>query len=994
MSDDSGLDIAVVGMAGRFPGAADVDEFWRAVLRGEPTVSRFAPDELSAAGVPAEEHGHPDYVPVFGDLADADRFDAGLFGYTPRDARLIDPQQRVFLECAWAALESAGHLTDVEEQFVGIYAATAMSTYLLKNLSNAGPSVGSDYEIALANEKDAIATRTAYHLGLRGPAVAVQTACSSSLVAVHLAGQALLAGECDTALAGAAHVRLPIGAGYRYETGGIMARDGVCRPFDAAATGTVGGSGVAVVVLRRLADAVADGDTIHAVIKGSAVNNDGWTKVGYTAPSVVGQVDVIRTAHQAAEVTPETVGYIETHGTGTALGDQVEFAALREVFGQAGRCALGSVKAVTGHLDVAAGVTGLIKACLAVRHGVVPPSPYFTAPHPDLPMAGDPFFVNAEQAPWPVAAAPRRAGVSSFGIGGTNAHVVVEQAPVVAAAEHRPGEHVLVLSARTGQALARARERLRDHLVADGPALADVAYTLRRTRRRFDHRLAVVARDRAEAARALADESTVDMAVGEVTDGSVAFLLPGQGAQHAGMGEELYRTEPVFREQVDACADMLTPHLGLDLRAVLYRDSDDDLLRQTRITQPALFTVEYALARLWAHRGIRPAALVGHSIGEYVAACLAGVFSLPDALAIVAARGELMQSTQPGAMLSVSLPHEELAARLPRGVELAAVNAPRLCAVAGPRDAIAAVASELRGNGIACRELRTSHAFHSASMEPITAAFADHVARFDLRAPTIPLLSNVTGDWVSEQDVRDPKYWARQLREPVRFDDCARRLLAGHLALLEVGPGATLTTLVRQHPGADARSTASLPGPKDRQTDRVAMAAALGRLWLAGVDVDWDRAAPSEGCRRVPLPTYPFQRERHWVEPGGTTEPAPAAEEPSRPALSVLETIRQIWVELLGIPDVGPDQDFFALGGHSLLGTKVVARIRETLHVDLSGGALFETPTINGLVATVERLRAEQAESDRMAELLAEIRSMSPTQVRAQLADNHGEDQS
>ncbi|MEV0457297.1 type I polyketide synthase [Catellatospora methionotrophica] len=990
MSDDSGLDLAVVGLAGRFPGSGDVTGLWRDVLAGKPVSTRFTAEEL-AGSVSEAERTRPDYVPVFGVLDGADRFDAGFFGYSPRDARLIDPQQRLFLECAWQALESAGHVADVDELSVGVYAATALSGYLLHHLLPAGERAGSEYEMSVANDKDAVATRVAYHLGLRGPAVAVQTACSSSLVAVHLAGQALLAGECDVALAGAAYLRLPLAAGYRYEPGGIMSRDGVCRPFDTAATGTVGGSGVAVVALRRLADALADGDTIHAVIKGSAVNNDGRAKVGYTAPSVDGQADVIRTALRAADVDPATIGYLEAHGTGTALGDQVELAALQEVFGT-GRRALGSVKAVTGHLDVAAGVTGLIKACLAVRDGVVPPSPYFTQPHPAL--AGGSLYVNTAPESWPVTGAPRRAGVSSFGIGGTNAHIIVEQPPAVEVTPSAAAEHVLVLSARTPQALDDARDRLREHLSGTDADLGDVAYTLRETRRRFEHRLAVACRTVEQAVAALAAPATLDTATGDLTDGTVAFLFPGQGAQYAGMAEQLYRTEPEFARHLDECADLLTPLIGVDLRHVLYRDRDDALLRQTRITQPALFTVEYALARLWTHRGVRPAAAVGHSIGEYVAACLAGVFALPDALAIVAERGRLMQSMPPGAMLSVPLPAARLAERLPLGVELAAANAPTLSVVSGPAAQVEAFAAALAAEGVTTRPLHTSHAFHSAMMEPVLAEFAEHVARFPAHPPRLPVLSNVTGEWLSDHDAADPKYWARQLREPVRFDDCVRRLLAGPYLLLEVGPGTALTTLARQHPEAEQRSTPSLPGPKNAGDDRIAMAAAVGRMWLAGVDAD---LGDPTGRRRVPLPTYPFARERHWVEAGGTVaaETAPAVVT-AGPRGTPLEVVHQIWADLLGIAQIGPDQDFFSLGGHSLLGTKIVARIREAFGVDLPTSALFETPTIAGLAATVTGLLAErpQQPTDDLADLLAEIAAMSPEQVAHELNQTQRKDPS
>jgi acyl transferase domain-containing protein len=967
-----GLDIAVVGMAGRFPGADTVEELWRNVVLGAPVISTFSGTELGAAGVPPEEHSHPDYVPAYGALDDVAGFDAEFFGYSPRDARIVDPQQRLFLECAWQALERSGHLDD---DLVGVYAATSASTYLLRNLLAGAPA--SEYELMLANDKDSVATRVAYHLDLRGPAVCVQTACSSSLVAVHQAAQALLAGECDVALAGAAHVRVPVRSGYRYEQGGIMSRDGRCRPFAADASGTVGGDGVAAVVLRRLSDAVRDRDTIYAVIKGSAINNDGRAKVGYTAPSVDGQVAVIRMAQRAAGVDPATVGYVETHGTGTALGDQIEFRALTTVFPRTGSRALGAVKSVVGHLDVAAGITGLIKACLAVHHGVLPPSPYLTEPHPDLGMATSGFVAHPRPAPW--ADAPRRAGVSSFGIGGTNAHVVLEQAPVAAAAESRRDEHLLLVSARTRAALSDACRRLRDHLATSDVPLADVAYTTQTTRRRFSHRLAVVCGDRDEAVAALS--STKDALANDSAGRSVAFLFPGQGSQYPGMGADLYRTDPVYREEVDRCADLLRPHLELDLRAVL---SSADQLRQTWLTQPALFTVEYALARSWLHRGIAPAAMAGHSIGEYVAACLAGVFDLPDALAIVAARGRLMQSMPPGAMLSVALPAQALREWLPEGVDLAASNAPGLSVAAGPAQDVDALAESLRAEGVKCKPLHTSHAFHSAMMSPVVDEFAAHVARFPAQPPSLPVLSNVTGDWLTDADAVDPAYWARQLREPVRFDEGARRLLAGRHVPLEVGPGRTLTALVHQQPLAAGLSAAvSLGGPRD---PRATTTEALGQLWLGGVDIDWRREWTDERRRLVALPPYPFQHERHWVDAPGT-EPAPArAPLEPEPDLSVAETIQQIWSELLGIPDVRPDQDFFSLGGHSLLGTKVVARIREALDVDLPASALFQTPTIAGLAATVAQLRADTTELDLPPGLLAEITAMSPDELRAQLA--------
>ncbi|WP_328653626.1 acyltransferase domain-containing protein [Micromonospora sp. NBC_00330] len=1015
---ETGLEIAIVGMGGRFPGAADVDELWRRVLAGTETITRFTDAELAAAGVTEGERRHPDHVPAHGAVPDVDRFDAAFFGYSPRDARLLDPQQRLFLECAWAALERSGHLTGDPGRLVGVYAAAAASGYLLHHLfRNPRLDSVSEYELMLANDKDSLPTRVAYHLDLRGPAVAVQTACSSSLVAVHLAAQALLARECDVALAGGVHLLLPAGTGYRHEVGGIMSRDGHCRPFDVRASGTVGGDGVAVVVLRRLADARRDGDTVYAVIRGSAINNDGRVKVGFTAPGVDGQVAVIRAAQEMAEVDPASIGYVEAHGTGTELGDQIELRALTEAFRGAadGRCALGSVKSILGHLDVAAGVTGLIKAALALHHSVVPPSPYCTEPHPEL--TGGPFRVPTAALPWPDLDTPPRAAVSSFGIGGTNAHVVLQ-----AAEPAQPGPpadsdapQLLVLSARDADALDRARAQLAAHL-AEHPdlPLADVAFTVRGSRPELGHRLVTVAATATVAAAQLADRDSALVRVG-VASGApagVALLFPGQGAQYAGMGRTLYRTEPVYRAAFDDCADLLRPHLDVDLRTLLCPPGDPvpaaPELDETRLTQPALFAVEYALAELLHHHGVRPAALAGHSLGEYVAACRAGVFTLPDALATVAVRGRLMQAQQPGSMLSVHLPADEVAPLLPGGVEVAAANAPRLTTVSGPTAAVAALAVELREQGVACREVRTSHAFHSAMMEPALAGFAAHLREVPLRPPTVPVVSNVTGGWLADDDATDPGYWVRQLRRPVNFTAGVDLLLRQRFALLEVGPGRTLATLARQHEAArGVPVSTTLPADRTPEGEDATVALAVGRLWLAGVPVRWPDGR-ADGRRRVPVPTYPFARQRHWVErfqpqrsgpldPGDVApEPTPTspATSPPAPADEPYEVVRRIWMDLLGVDEIGPHDDFFELGGHSLLGTRVVARLRDALGVDLPPAAIFESPTPATLARTVAALARPTADvppsvvpptDGDLADLLAEIRALSPESLAREL---------
>jgi phthiocerol/phenolphthiocerol synthesis type-I polyketide synthase E len=1008
------LDVAIVGMAGRFPGAPDVDAFWRNIVAGQETVSFFDRAELAAAGVPAAERDHPDYVPAYGILTDAELFDARFFGYAARDASVLDPQQRLFLQTAWQALESSGHLVPAAGELVGVYSGTSFSTYLLHNLAG-NPAVAgvSEYELLMANDKDSLAARVAYHLDLRGPAVTVQTACSSSLVAVHLAGQALLSRECDVAIAGGAHIRLPMRSGYRYESGGIMSRDGHCRAFAASATGTVGGNGVAAVVLRRLADARRDGDTVYAVIKGSAINNDGGLKVGFPAPGVDGQVAVILAAQQVAAVEPDTIGYVEAHGTGTGLGDQIEFQALVQAFREGtdriGYCGLGSVKTLIGHLDAAAGVAGLIKAALAVRAGVLPPSPHVTEANPALGVAGSPFLFTTAPVPWPDLGPRRRAAVSSFGVGGTNAHVVLEEAEPVPAIPSRRTGHLIVLSARTADGLARLGDAVRRHLAEEPDTpVADVAYTLQATRRRFPHRLALACRDTAEAAALLADGGpAMRTAVSQAEGESVAFLFPGQGVQHVGMTAGLYQAEPAFADALDECADGLRGHLGTDLRDVLYPAEDRqaeaaELLGQTWLTQPALFAVEYALARLWQSWGVRPAALLGHSIGEYPAACLSGVFTVEAALSVVVTRGRLMQAQPPGAMLAVHLSAAEVEARLPDGVCLAADNAPELSVVAGPAGAVGRFASALAAAGTQTRPLRTSHAFHSAMMEPMVRQFAEYLAGVELRPPRVPMLSNVTGDWLRAEEATDPHYWARQVREPVRFGRCARALLGEHRVVVEAGPGGSLSKVVRQQDGARAATVVqSLGDPGGRRPDGVAFAEALGRLWLAGVDLDPAAAGAHEGRRRLPLPTYPFEPARHWVDavngdvpapapaPTPDTESGPVGSGPDEPA----ETVRRIWAELLGTDDIGPHDDFFELGGHSLLGTKVLARLRDAVGVELPAATIFEAPTVAELTEAVRRAlseapapaSAEMAEPDLRA-LLDEIRAMPDDQLRAELS--------
>jgi acyl transferase domain-containing protein len=905
----SGSEVAVIGMAGRFPGAATIERFWENLRDGVESIRFFSDEELLAAGVPAAQLSQASYVKAAPVLDGVELFDAALFGIPPHEAQIIDPQQRLFLECAWEALDRAGYNSDAGDGLVGVYAGLEMNTYLFYNLSSQ-PEVlerAGGLQLEISSDKDYLATRTSYKLNLRGPSVTVQSACSTSLVAIHFASQALLSGECDLALAGGSSVAVPQTSGYTSLEGGIKSPDGHCRAFDAGAQGTVFGSGVAVVALKRLADAIADGDVIHTVIKGSAINNDGSNKIGYSAPGLDGQYQVVRAAHLVAEVDPETITCVEAHGTGTPLGDPIEVSALTRAFRAATDrkefCAIGSVKTNVGHLRSAAGATALIKMALAMKHRQIPPSLHFTRPNPQIDFASSPFYVNSRLADWRAGGAPRRAAVSSFGVGGTNAHIVLEEAPApVPSGPARPWQ-LLVLSANTATALATLRDDLAAHLRRHpGLPLADVAFTLQAGRRTGKHRGFLVARDLPGAAESLA-AGRLQSAVQELRGRPVDFLFPGQGSQYPGMGRELYENEPAFRDGVDRCCEILRPLLGLDLREVLYPpaggvDEAARRLEQTALAQPALFVVEHSLAQLWIGLGVRPRAMLGHSLGEYVAACLAGVFSLEDALALVAERGRLMQALPAGAMLAVPLPEAEIAPLLGPELSLAAVNGPARTVVSGPEEAIAALEEQLAGRGgiaggitgsTAGRRLHTSHAFHSAAMDAILAPFAERVRATRRSAPVLPFVSNLTGTWITNEEAVDPGYWARHLRNAVRFADGLRTLTGeANAVLLEVGPGQTLSSFARQAlDRAEGRAIArSLPHPKETQTAAEFMLAAAGQLWLAGVEIAWKGLHAGERRHRVELPAYPFERQRYWVDRRPFALPADAVAANVRKELS------------------------------------------------------------------------------------------------------------
>ena len=886
-------EIAIIGMAGRFPGANNVDTFWQNLQNGVESISFFTDEELVSTGINAALLDDPNYVKASGVLEGIELFDASFFGFSPREAEIIDPQHRLFMECVWEALENAGYNSQTYSGRISIFAGAAASSYLLSNLYNNRNLLESvdQYQILIGNDKDFLPTQISYKLNLRGPSINVQTACSTSLVAVHLACQSLMNGESDIALAGGVSIGVPQKTGHHYKQGGINSPDGHCRAFDAEAKGTNGGNGLGVVVLKRLEDAIADGDLIHAVIKGSAVNNDGSLKIGYTAPSIDGQREVISEALALAGVEPETITYIETHGTGTPLGDPIEIKALTQAFrastSKKGFCAIGSVKTNVGHLNTAAGVTGLIKTVLALKHKQIPPSLHFQAPNPQIDFANSPFYVNTKLSEWKSNGIPRRAGVSSLGIGGTNAHVILEEAPVLetsgeTSSPSRPSQ-LLLLSAKTSTALETATANLAAHLQQNTKiSLPDVAYTLQVGRWAFNHRRIVVCHDQEDAATVLTslNPQRVFTHHHQPSHCSVIFMFSGQGAQYVNMGRELYEVEPIFAKHIDTCAQILQPHLDLDIRSLLYpteqhTETASHQLQQTSLTQPALFVIEYALAQLLMEWGVRPEAMIGHSIGEYVAAAIAGVFSLEDALAVVAKRGQLMQQLPIGSMLAIPLPHKDVQSLLDTqtlyktSLQIAAINSPSSCVVSGTKEAITALQNQLSSQGVECRILHTSHAFHSQMMEPILEPFIEALKKVKLSPPSIRFVSNVTGAFITDEQATNPSYWGQHLRYSVRFSDGISQLLQQFEGVfLEVGPGRTLSTLTTQHLDKSKRHVLnSLRHVKEQQSDISFLLQILGRLWLFGVEIDWSGFYTHERRQRLPLPTYPFERQRYWIEP-------------------------------------------------------------------------------------------------------------------------------
>jgi amino acid adenylation domain-containing protein len=966
-SKGNNTDVAIIGMAGRFPGADTIAEFWQMLAEGREGINFFTDEELDKY-VPLYEKNNPAYVKARGILNGADEFDAGFFGFNPRAAELMDPQQRIFLELAWEVLEKTGHLPQKYNGLTGVFAGCGYNTYYNNNvLTNSGivETLG-HFQVRTLNEKDYIAPRTAYQLNLKGPAVAVYSACSTSLLAITQAVSSIRNGQCQVAIAGAASVTSPIKSGHIYEEGSIMSIDGHCRPFDAEASGTIFSDGAGVVLLKSVEDAERDGDTIYAVIKGVGVNNDGAEKGSFGGPNAYGQAGAIAMAIADADIDASTISYVEAHGTATPLGDPIEIEGLSLAFGEQDQkqfCAIGSVKSNFGHLTAASGVAGLIKTVLAMRHGQIPPSLFFKKINPNIDIENTPFFVNAELKPWD--AQLKRAGISSFGVGGTNVHIVLEEYKAPAAAEPATDKPLKLISwsAKNENSLAKYADKLATFINTNKSVdLNDIAYTLKTTRADFNYRRFVVAADADDLVVKLNTANTDPSSTKKLSTipAEVVFMFPGQGSQYVNMGHDLYQNEPVFKDAVDECISLLQDTIHSSLLDVIFADPADpqsaSRIKNTLYTQPALFILEYATARLWMSKGIQPAILMGHSIGEFVAAHLAGVFSLKDALTLISERARLVSSAPHGQMLSVRIEEEQLETILPAGLSIAAVNSKKLCVVAGPEDAITKFTGELSLKGIPARLLLTSHAFHSLIMDDIVEPFKAVVKSVTLNKPVKPVVSTVTGTWLSEAQATDPGYWAQHLRSTVRFAAALDTVMEeDSRLLLESGPGNILATLARQHTAGKSIPIISGFEQNDTLTEFHSLLKALGQLWLNGIEPNWRATYLGQNRKRIDIPTYAFDHKRYWLEPSVTINivPETLTQQPTitkttQPALMrkdiLIDKLKEIFEDAAGIEiDVAASGlSFIEIGFDSLSLTQIATNLKKIFNVPVTFRKLFE----------------------------------------------------
>lgn len=981
------LDIAIVGMDCKVPGADNVIQYWDNLCNGVESLTLFTDEELLAAGVPNELLNHPEYIKHAFKINDIEQFDASFFGFTPREAALIDPQQRLLLESSWQLMESAGYNPDHYDGKIGVFVGTGTSKYLLKNIMS---SIDLDTtpeirQIWMGNDVNFASTMISYKLNLKGPSVNVQTACSTSLSAVTLGVQSLLNYQCDMAIAGGCSVAVPQDTGYLYIQGDVLSQDGHCRPFDKDCSGTLAGSGVGLVLLKRLEDAVNDRDNIIAVIKGASFNNDGSAKVGYSAPSVEGERNAIKSAQILSEVEEETITYIEAHGTATPMGDPIEVQALTEAFAEAtdqkNFCALGAVKANIGHLDAAAGTAGLIKTALMLRNKKLVPTINYKETNPNIDLKNSPFYVNTQFRDWNPDCKVRRAGVSSFGIGGTNVHVVLEEAIETRSIKSNEEYNVLLLSAKSKTAYEKVATELLDYIKNNEEIdYRNVLYTMNIGRKRLPYRGGLVCNSREDLMEKL-NSGLPGTWRSNDNDKEVVFLFPGQGAQYVNMTKQLYDTKPVFRREMDRCFDILKEQFGYDLKEIVFADvGSEERLKETQNTQVAMFAVEYCLAKQLMYWGITPKALLGHSIGEYVAACLADVFSLEDGLRLVLMRGRIIQSTPEGDMLYVNMNEQEAKKYLNDKVSLALINSENRVVLSGESEALKEVIEQVKGHS-EYRVLHTSHAFHSYMMQDAVEAMRDVLTTVQFHEPKIPIMSNVSGEWLKPDEATDVNYWIQHMLGTVRFKDASVNLAKNNYKyFIEVGPGRTLSVFMEDNLKAytDCTLLQTVRDAQNTVNDNKFMAEFLKKSWISGLNIQLSKFYEEEILFRVPLPTYPFEKKRHWISAGKKLAIQETAEEEvseehsvessdrevenNRPDLSVKyveptnvieESIVEMLQEIMGIKPIGIDDNFFELGGHSLMITQVMLRIKEMYAIELQLKQFIEAPTVKDVAELI-----------------------------------------
>ncbi len=995
-SQNANKDIAVIAMSGRFPGANNISELWEILKQGKETVSFFSEEELSpfiASNIKAD----PDYVRARGIIEGASEFDASFFNINPKLAQLMDPQQRIFLQIAWEALESAGYVLEKYDGSIAVFAGSGNNTYYINNVmpnTDLISNVGS-FNVMTVNEKDYVATRTAYELNLKGPAVSVYSACSTSLLAIAQAVESIRKGQCDMALAGGVSITTPIKSGHIYQEGAMFSKDGHCRSFDENARGTVFSDGAGIVLLKNLEDAQKDGDKIFAVIKGAGINNDGGSKGSFTAPSAEGQAAAIGMAIQDAGVSPSTITYVEAHGTATPLGDPIEIEGLNIAFGKQDRkqyCAIGSIKSNFGHLTAAAGVAGFIKTVLSLHYKKLLPSINFKKPNPNIDFANSPFFVNVKLKDWD-ANEKRRAGVSSFGVGGTNVHVVLEEFEYEQkeTSASRPAQ-LINWSAKTNNSREAYAKKLEAFAqLSDNINLADIAFTLQTSRQHFSSRRFVVASDKNELIEKLNSSFVSPAESNQLKENldEVVFSFPGQGSQYVNMGIDLYKHESVFKNAVDECAEILKQTLHEDIRNVIYpiaaNTEAEEKLNNTYYTQPAIFIVEYATAKLWMSWGIQPSAFIGHSIGEFVAAHLAGVFSLEDGLRLIATRGRMMSEMPRGSMLAVNAEFEKIKSLLSDDLSLAVVNSPGSCVIAGPTPSTEILSKKLSELNISNKVLATSHAFHSMMMDPIVAPFEEIVRSVKLSLPKIPIVSTVTGKWMTDKNATDPSYWAAHLRSAVLFADAVATLLEDEKRLvLETGPKNVIASLIRQQGKKSTVAIASFESG-DGQSEYYSILKAVGQLWLNGIEIDWRKFYESEQREKLNLPTYAFEKNVFWVDPisniqqqnvpvinnGSNGIPTNISQNisPQNNIMRKNKLIKQI-KELLenasgiDMSEVTADMNFIEMGFDSLLLTQIALNLKKEFKLPITFRQLNEEyGTLDSLASFLdENLPQEQTQ--------------------------------